>query len=229
MNVQSMFGRIAPRYDLLNHLLSLGADRGWRRRAVACASQLPHGAVLDLACGTGDLTVALAEGLTPQRLVAADFSAQMLELAQRKMARLLPGREVELRRCAAEDLPFGEGEFDLVTIAFGVRNFANLERAMRECSRVLRPGGHLVVLEFTLPGSRVVRGLYGAYSATVMPLVGGLLSGSFSAYRYLPRSIRSFARSGALPRAIGASGMPIVRAECYTLGVVELVVARKPQ
>ena len=229
MNVQSMFGRIAPRYDLLNHLLSLGADRGWRRRAVDCASQLPHGAILDLACGTGDLTVALAKRLTPQRLVAADFSSQMLGLAQRKVARLLPGREVELRRCAAEELPFGEGEFDLVTIAFGARNFADLERAMRECRRVLRPGGHLLVLEFTLPRSRVVRGLYRAYSATVMPLVGGLLSGSFSAYRYLPRSIRNFARIGALPQAIEASGMPVVQVERYTLGVVELVVARNPQ
>lgn len=229
MNVQSMFGRIAPRYDLLNHLLSLGADRGWRRRAVDCASQLPHGAILELACGTGDLTVALDKRLTPQRLVAADFSSQMLGLAQRKLARLLPGREVELRRCTAEELPFGEGEFDLVTIAFGARNFADLERAMRECRRVLRPGGHLLVLEFTLPRSRVVRGLYRAYSATVMPLVGGLLSGSFSAYRYLPRSIRNFARSGALPRAIEASGMPVVLAERYTYGVVELVVARSPQ
>ena len=174
MNVQSMFGRIAPRYDLLNHLLSLGADRGWRRRAVDCASQLPHGAILDLACGTGDLTVALAKRLTPQRLVAADFSSQMLGLAQRKVARLLPGREVELKQCAAEELPFGDGEFDLVTIAFGARNFADLAHAMRECRRVLRPGGHLLVLEFTLPGSRVVRGLYRAYSATVMPLVGGV-------------------------------------------------------
>ncbi len=229
MNVQSMFGRIAPRYDLLNHLLSLGADRGWRRRAVDCASQLPHGAILDLACGTGDLTVALAKRLTPQRLVAADFSSQMLGLAQRKVARLLPGREVDLRRCAAEELPFGEGKFDLVTIAFGARNFADLGRAMRECRRVLRPGGHLLVLEFTLPRSRVVRGLYRAYSATVMPLVGGLLSGSFSAYRYLPHSIRNFERSGALPRAIEASGMPAVQVERYTLGVVELVVARNPQ
>ena len=138
MNVQSMFGRIAPRYDLLNHLLSLGADRGWRRRAVDCASQLPHGAILDLACGTGDLTVALAKRLTPQRLVAADFSSQMLGLAQRKVARLLPGREVELKQCAAEELPFGDGEFDLVTIAFGARNFADLAHAMRECRRVLR-------------------------------------------------------------------------------------------
>ena len=130
---------------------------------------------------------------------------------------------------AAEELPFGEGKFDLVTIAFGARNFADLGRAMRECRRVLRPGGHLLVLEFTLPRSRVVRGLYRAYSATVMPLVGGLLSGSFSAYRYLPHSIRNFERSGALPRAIEASGMPAVQVERYTLGVVELVVARNPQ
>jgi demethylmenaquinone methyltransferase/2-methoxy-6-polyprenyl-1,4-benzoquinol methylase len=183
-----MFDRIAPRYDLLNHLLSLGTDHGWRRRAVAAVAPARGERVLDLCCGTGDLALALARA--GARVTGADFSAPMLARAARKANRA--GREVSLCAADALALPFRDASFDAAAVAFGVRNLAAPLAGLREIRRTLRPGGRLVVLEFARPRAAVLRRLYKVYLRTALPAAGWLVAGSADAYRYLGDSIGNF-------------------------------------
>jgi len=207
-----MFSRIAPRYDALNHLLSFNADRRWRARAAGRVNG-SHRRVLDLATGTGDLAAALAR---PGRtVVGADFCLDMLAGARRKD----PG--VRLSAGDALALPFPEATFDAVTIAFGVRNFADLPAGLAEIKRVLRRGGLLVVLEFSQP-SGAAGAAYRVYSDRVLPWIGGLLSGSPEAYRYLNRSARAWPDRAALADVLRQAGFEDVAATPMTFGVVAL-------
>jgi demethylmenaquinone methyltransferase/2-methoxy-6-polyprenyl-1,4-benzoquinol methylase len=183
-----MFDRIAPRYDLLNHLLSLGTDLGWRRRAVAAAAPALGERALDLCCGTGDLALSLARA--GARVAGADFSAPMLARAAGKARRA--GRELLLCGADALALPFRDGSFDVATVAFGVRNLTEPLAGLREIRRTLRPGGRLVVLEFARPRGALLRRLYPLYLRTVLPAAGLLVAGSADAYRYLGDSIGNF-------------------------------------
>lgn len=225
--VQAIFDRIARRYDRINSAISLGHVRQWRRELLRTVSQLPHRQVLDLACGTGDITIALLEELKVKQMTGVDFSHEMLAIAKHKLAsRALSGR-VTLKQGAAEELPLPDQSVELATIAFGVRNFTDVEAAMREVRRVLVPQGHLVVLELTRPRSLWARVMYDVYANTILPLLGGLMSGSFRSYTYLTRSIRAFTRNNTLVKAIDASGLRLESQRHLTMGTVELLVAKR--
>ena len=222
--VRGMFGAIAPRYDLLNHLLSLNIDRLWRRRTVArlLAGQPPDGVYLDACAGTLDLSLALARRPAfGGRIVAADFSLPMLERGAAK----LRGQPISPVCGDALRLPFPDGAFDGAMIAFGVRNLADLDGGLREFARVLRPGGRLAVLEFTTPSWQPFRALYLAYFRHILPWIGRLVSRHGSAYSYLPASVLAFPPPAELAARLESAGFTVVRWERWTGGIAALHLA----
>ncbi len=190
--VREMFGAIARRYDLLNRVLSLGQDGRWRRRAAAEALKGADGAVLDLCGGTGDLTADLARSSAGGLVVCGDFSHPMLVRARAKLARRGLSSRCAIVEADALRLPFPDGAFAAVTVAFGVRNFSDLGAGLREILRVLEPGGRLVVLEFSRPTSPVLAPVYALYLRRVLPRVGDRISGRAGPYRYLATTIGEF-------------------------------------
>lgn len=218
----AMFSSIAPRYDLLNTLLSVGLHRRWKRRAAALARCGDGGLALDIASGTGDLAQLLARG--GARVALLDLSPEMLRLARRKMA---ASPVLGYVQADAEHLPFAGGAFAAITIGFGLRNVADRAGALREMLRVLAPGGRLVVLEFSTPRSPVVRWLYDRYSSLI-PRLGGRLSGNPGAYRYLVASIRDFPARGALTAMIRAAGFEEVHHADLAFGIVAIHVGTRP-
>ncbi|MGC8881868.1 MAG: bifunctional demethylmenaquinone methyltransferase/2-methoxy-6-polyprenyl-1,4-benzoquinol methylase UbiE [Bryobacteraceae bacterium] len=222
--VRRMFGGVARRYDLLNHLLSFQTDRYWRWRTaleVEPFLRRPQARVLDLCCGTGDLTLALEQRAAPGALVlGGDFCRPMLEEARRKLLRR--GARIELLECDGLQLPFADGALDLVTIAFGFRNFANYRAALAELRRVIKPGGMLAILEFSTPPNPVLRALYRLYSETLLPALGGWISGDRNAYTYLPDSVRKFPGAELLAAEMEATGFTRVRFRRMTFGIVAL-------
>jgi demethylmenaquinone methyltransferase/2-methoxy-6-polyprenyl-1,4-benzoquinol methylase len=232
--VREMFTQIAPRYDLLNHLLSFQLDRVWRARVGSCLRPILVGRfplVLDLCCGTGDLGIALAGRFTPQ-VIGADFALPMLIRAKEKSAALRGKNLVHLRRpkfvgADALRLPFADCSFDLVTTAFGFRNLANYEAGLREIQRVLKPGGTIAILEFTEPPDSLLGDIYRWYFCKVLPRIGGLISGDSSAYTYLPKSVARFFRPPELVSLMAAVGYESVDFKVWTLGTVALHTATR--
>jgi len=222
-----MFDAIASRYDLLNHLLSLGLDRRWRVRAVR-ELQLRDGAdVLDLCTGTADLAIAAAGGDRPAAtVVGIDFAAEMLRLGQKKLASRGETR-IHLVRGDATRIPLPDASVDAVTIGFGIRNVQQPDVAAREIVRVLRPGGRLAVLEFGAPALPGLRGVYLFYFRRVLPLIGRLISRHNRAYSYLPASVAAFPSPDEFLRLLGDSGFSEARVVSLTLGIVYLFVAQK--
>ncbi len=222
-SVRAMFDAIAPRYDLANAVLSAGADRGWRRAAVDAAWAKGPRDLLDVATGTADLALALARGRPEARVRGVDFAEAMLEVGRRKVARA--GAQVALDVGDGTDLPYADASFDAVTIAFGLRNFADPDAGLREFRRVLRPGGRAVVLEFPPPP----RGAFGAafrlYFTQVLPRLGGALSGNRAAYAYLPASAMAFPPPHELAGRMRAAGFDDVVWTPLTFGVAALHVA----
>jgi demethylmenaquinone methyltransferase / 2-methoxy-6-polyprenyl-1,4-benzoquinol methylase len=214
--VRDMFTAIAPRYDLLNHLLSLNIDRAWRRRAVRRLGfeRAPAGTYLDSCAGTLDLGVELArrQGFRG-RVVGADFVVPMLKLGRGKSPAVRPVGADALR------LPFGDGAFDGALVGFGVRNLTDLDAGLRELARVLRPGARLVVLEFTLPPAQPMRALYLAYFRHVLPAVGRAVSKHTDAYSYLPASVSAFPDPDDLAQRLRRAGLRDVGYERLTFGV----------
>jgi demethylmenaquinone methyltransferase / 2-methoxy-6-polyprenyl-1,4-benzoquinol methylase len=216
--VRGMFGRIAPRYDLLNHLLSLNIDRFWRARTVARVAPIlsrPGTRVLDVCCGTGDLALALQGRGPSARIFASDFSHPMLVAARRK-------RSPALFEADALQLPTPDASFDLATIAFGFRNLTNYRGGLIELRRILKPGGTLAILEFSTPPNALLAGLYNFYSRAILPTVGGMISGSKDAYTYLPESVRKFPDAEGLANQMRDAGFVNVRFERMTAGIVAL-------
>lgn len=219
--VRGMFAAIARRYDLNNRVHSLGRDQAWRRFAVRDAGVRPGDTVIDVACGTGDLTQAFARSAAA-RVIGLDFTPEMLERARRKRARLAPAhaRKIEYLEGDAQALPFDDASADVVSIAFGLRNVADPARAVREFARVLRPGGRLVVLEFDCPRLAPVRWFNAWYGGWLMPRTATFISGDRTgAYRYLPRSVGAFMTSRELCAVLAASGFRGVRARALSLGI----------
>lgn len=201
--VRGMFGRIAPRYDLLNHLLSMNIDRYWRARTVSRVSGVlsrPGARVLDVCCGTGDLMLAL-EFRGSAHVYGSDFCHPMLVAARHKVEQ--SRSRSKLFEADALRLPVADGSLDLVTIAFGFRNLANYQAGFEELLRVLRPGGLAAILEFSTPPNPLLARLYGFYSRNILPTIGGLISGSKEAYSYLPESVRKFPGAPDLADQIG--------------------------
>jgi len=222
-----MFDAIAPRYDLLNRVLSAGMDRRWRNRAVEALALPPGTRVVDLCTGTADLAIAATRLVAPVSVVGVDFSGAMLRLGLAKIRSLGLANTVRLVRGDATRIPLAPDSCDAATIGFGIRNVAEPERALAELSRVLRPGGRLAILEFGAPRIPGIRTLYSWYFKYLLPLVGRSVSRHSSAYSYLPASVSHFPTPAEFSRTIAAAGFSDVQAVPLTFGIVYLFVARR--
>lgn len=227
-SVQSMFDAIAPRYDLLNHVLSLGIDSLWRRRVARTFRDVlrkPQSRVVDLCCGTGDMALACARwrptDATP--VIAADFSRKMLQHAQQKFI----GHNIQTLETDAMHLPFADNSVDLVVSAFGFRNLVHYHNALRELHRVLAPGGQIAILEAAEPTGALGH-LYRVYFHRVLPKLGAVISGNRAAYQYLPASVRRFPTPPSLLVAMQEAGFSAAHWTPYTFGVAGLFRATKP-
>jgi demethylmenaquinone methyltransferase/2-methoxy-6-polyprenyl-1,4-benzoquinol methylase len=226
--MKAIFGRIAPTYDLVNILASAGLDRGWRRRAVRLARVGSDSRVLDLAAGTGDLTMAMARFGRPAEIVATDFVSEMLDVARAKVAGYEGPTRITLDLADAQDLSqFPDSSFNVVTVGFGVRNLPDRAANFREVYRVLAPRGRYVVLEFTRPPLATVRALYHWYLGSVVPTLGGLVSGDRDSYQYLNDSIRQFPAQERLAGELKGAGFAEVGWHDLTAGIVAVHVAVK--
>ncbi len=211
--VERMFAAIAPRYDLNNHLHSLWRDQAWRRAAVKLAQLKPTDTVLDVACGTGDLTMCFAAA-GAQRVIGIDFTHEMLTLARQKAPAL------SFQRGDAMNLPIADAAVDVVSIAFGLRNVADPRKALAEFHRVLLPGGRLIVLEFATPTNRLVRAFDRIYRERIMPVTAAWIAGDkVGAYRYLPRSVSTFADPRKMAQMLGEAGFREVTMKPMTCGI----------
>ena len=238
-SIQQMFDAIAPRYDLLNHLLSAGIDRLWWRRTARAVRPIlarPEAVVLDLCCGTGDMTLALdklrpralnqqpaTNNQQPSPILAVDFSRNMLALAQPKFA----GRNIRAIEADALHLPFADASIDLVTCAFGFRNLASYPEGLAELHRVLRPSGQIAILDFNQP-TGLMGALYNLYFKRVLPLLGRLISRDAAAYTYLPESVARFPTPPRMIELISATGFTAPTWTPYTFGIAGLYRASKP-
>jgi demethylmenaquinone methyltransferase/2-methoxy-6-polyprenyl-1,4-benzoquinol methylase len=227
--VRRMFGEIASRYDFLNHLLSLGIDRRWRRRTVRLVPPTGDGPILDVCTGTGDLALAYwRAGGRQVRIVGADFCRPMLRIAGRKCRRAGAAERVGLVEADARRLPFADGLFQFVCVAFGLRNVSDTDAGLREMVRVCRPGGRVAVLEFSMPQGRLLGTAYRWYFRRVLPRVGEALArNAQGAYNYLPASVGQFPEGQTLLERMRAAGLGRVQAQRFTLGIATLYVGEK--
>jgi len=222
--VREMFGQVAPRYDLLNHLLSANIDKMWRARTVKRVKPVldrKDARVLDLCCGTGDLAIALREK-AEAKVWASDFCHPMLTAASRKT-------RIPLFEADALSLPVADRSFDLITVAFGFRNLANYEAGLRELQRALRPGGTLAILEFSQPPNAAFARFYDFYSNRVLPKIGAMLSGAHEAYTYLPESVRKFPSAPGLADLMRQADYQDVAFQRMTFGIVALHTGQRRQ
>ena len=224
--VAQMFDDISGRYDFLNRLLSLGIDRGWRTKVRKALSEKQHGQILDVATGTADLAIELSK-IPDSNIVGVDISAGMLKKGDVKIAKAGLQKSIRLQLADSESLPFDDATFDAVTVAFGVRNFENLQQGLNEMLRVTRPGGHLYILEFSKPKNRFFSGLYWFYFKKILPGVGKLVSSSVSAYSYLPRSVAAFPEGAVFAAIAKDCGAKSVLIKPLTFGVSTLYICEK--
>lgn len=223
-----MFDAIAGRYDFLNHLLSAGIDRRWRRRAIRSLALTGRERVLDLCTGTGDLAIAAVDARPgAARVVGIDFSGEMLRVGQDKLQRRRLTSRIALVRGDATRIALGDATVDAVTIAFGIRNVENTAAACAEMHRVLKPGGRLAILEFAIPTAPGVRAFYLWYFTHVLPRIGKVVSRHNAAYEYLPESVGAFASSGEFVTILQQSGFRDISAVPFTFGIVYLYTARR--
>jgi demethylmenaquinone methyltransferase/2-methoxy-6-polyprenyl-1,4-benzoquinol methylase len=224
--IGEMFSEIAPRYDFLNRVLSLGVDRRWRRRAVSEMVPAAGGRHLDLATGTADMALEILRQKGNAAVAGADISVEMMRVGREKCRRAGAGDRVSFVRAPGEALPFRDGVFDSACVAFGIRNVVDRERGLREMCRVVRPGGRVVVLEFSTPRSAPFGALYRFYFTRVLPRIGGFFSRR-SAYAYLPESVLSFPHPPVFAAMMRAAGCESVTFRPLTLGIVTLYVGNR--
>ena len=220
--VSTIFSAIAGRYDTFNAMASLGIDRGWRRELVRAAHISPSSRVLDLACGTGDVAFAVANLGHPSEVVATDFNAEMLAVAEQKAVDNPPAVPVSFSIADAQDLPFQDASFDVVTVAFGVRNFPDREKNFAEVLRVLKPGGRYIILEFSRPNFAPWRGVYHVYLRHAIPAIGGALTGDRDGFVYLNDSIRQFPAQAELAAELRRTGFTTISWKDLSGGIVAL-------
>ena len=227
--IQQMFDGIAPDYDRLNHLMSLGVDRSWRRRALReiVTPERPQ-ALLDIACGTGDFALAQARRMhADSRITGLDLSEGMLAVMREKVEKAGLAGRISCEQGDCEQMRFAEGSFDCATIAFGIRNFAHREAALEEILRVLKPGGRLVILELSVPGNKLLRWAYNLYFMHFVPWIGGLVSGDKAAYKYLPASVQAFPGRREWTATMVRCGYANVRHRAFTFGLCRMYIGEK--
>ncbi len=221
-----MFNNIAGRYDFLNHFLSLGIDKGWRKKAIAEIAKVHPKNILDVATGTGDLAIA-ATVLHPEKIIGVDIAEQMLEVGRKKLLDQKLDHIITLRSGDSEALPFDTNSFDAVTCAYGVRNFENLEVGLKEMNRVMRPGGRMAILEFSHPKAFPIKQLYQFYFRYILPTLGKMVSKNSNAYTYLPASVKAFPEGKVFCDTLTRCGFKEAKARPLTFGITTLYTAVK--
>ena len=225
--IAAMFDRISPKYDRLNHLLSLNIDKVWRRKtAKALAKQHPT-SILDLATGTADLAIAIAKHNPQAHIIGMDISEKMLDIGKEKVKKLGFENQIDLRLGDAASLPFDDNSFDAVTVAFGVRNFENRDKGLSEIQRVLKPNGQAFILEFSMPEKFPMKQLYRFYFKHILPTIGRHVSKDPSAYTYLPQSVEAFPKPDDFLRILGDNGLKNGSARRFSFGIATLYTACK--
>ena len=225
--VEAMFNNIAPTYDRLNHTLSLGIDRRWRRAAIDALKPFAPQTILDIATGTGDFAILAARRLKPDSIIGVDISEGMMDVGREKVKHEGLDNTISFKKDDCTALTFDDSSFDAVTVAYGARNFEDLEAGLREMCRVLHPGGHLMLVELTTPPRFPMKQLFAFYSHTVMPFIGRLISHDDSAYTYLPRSMEAFPQAVQLVPTLKKCGFSDVQFKRFTFGLSTMYLATK--
>ncbi len=225
--VEQMFDNIAPTYDRLNHRLSWDIDKGWRRKAIRQLAPYHPKTMLDIATGTGDFAILAAQMLQPERLVGADISEGMMKIGRQKVAQMGLQKVITFDKEDCLQLSYADNTFDAVTAAFGIRNFADLDRGLREMCRVLKPGGHLSIAELTTPVRWPMKQLFHIYAHTVLPVYGRLISKDSSAYSYLTRTIEAFPQGELMVEILRKAGFSEASFKRLTFGICTIYFATK--
>ena len=225
--VEQMFDNIAPTYDKLNHRLSWDIDKGWRRKAIRQLEPFAPKTLLDIATGTGDFAILAAKMLKPEKLIGADISEGMMEIGRQKVKAEGLDSIVSFEKEDCLNLSYADGTFDAVTAAFGIRNFADLDKGLKEMQRVLKPGGHLSIVELTTPVSFPMKQLFRIYSHTVLPVYGRLISKDTSAYGYLTKTIEAFPQGERMMEILKKAGFAEASFKRLTFGICTMYFATK--
>ena len=225
--VEQMFDNIAPTYDKLNHRLSWDIDKGWRRKAIRQLQPFAPKTLLDIATGTGDFAILAAKMLKPEKLIGADISEGMMEIGRQKVKAEGLDSIVSFEKEDCLNLSYADGTFDAVTAAFGIRNFADLDKGLKEMQRVLKPGGHLSIVELTTPVSFPMKQLFRIYSHTVLPVYGRLISKDTSAYGYLTKTIEAFPQGERMVEILKKAGFAEAKFKRLTFGICTMYFATK--
>ncbi len=224
--VALMFDNISPRYDFLNHFLSLGIDVLWRKKAIRMLNDLQPKYILDVATGTGDFAIESLK-LNPDKVIGVDISDGMLEMGRKKLKKRKLDHQIELINADSENLPFEENKFDAIIVAFGVRNYENLEKGLLEMRRVLRPGGRLIILEFSKPGGFPFKQVYNFYFKFILPKIGRVVSSDKAAYTYLPESVEAFPEGIKFTGILEKTGYNNCTCKPLTFGISSIYSAEK--
>lgn len=225
--IAAMFDRISPKYDALNHLLSLNIDKVWRRKTAKAVAKSQPKTILDLATGTADLAIALAKCNPQAHIIGMDISEKMLEIGKEKVSKKGLANQIELRLGDAATLPFESNTFDAVSVAFGIRNFENLEHGLSEIQRVLKPNGRAVILEFSMPERFPIKQLYALYFKHLLPAIGKAVSKDGNAYSYLPLSVEQFPKPKVFLRMLAEKGLENGMAKPLSFGIASLYTSTK--
>lgn len=225
--VEQMFDNIAPAYDPLNHILSLGIDRIWRNTAINWLKPFNPKQMLDIATGTGDFAILAGKKLAPQNLIGVDISEGMMQVARQKVQKKNLSSIIQFQKEDCLNMSFPDNSFDAAIIAFGVRNFADLDNSLKEINRVLRHNGHMVILELSTPVTFPMKQLFGIYAKIVLPTIGRLISKDNSAYTYLPKTIKAFPQGEIMKGIIAKAGFKEVIFQRLTMGICTLYMATK--
>lgn len=217
--VTAMFNKIAPKYDLLNRLLSLGIDRSWRKKAISELNPDQHKHILDVATGTADMTLEINKQLQPEKIIGLDISSEMIAFGKKKIEKKNLSSLIQLEVGDSENMRFDDGSFDATTVAFGVRNFGDLERGLSEMHRILKPGGKIVILEFSRPLYFPFKQLFNLYFKYLLPLIGKITSKDKKAYKYLYESVQAFPDYDNFANILSQLGFRSVKWKALTLGI----------
>ncbi|WP_196892365.1 bifunctional demethylmenaquinone methyltransferase/2-methoxy-6-polyprenyl-1,4-benzoquinol methylase UbiE [Aureivirga marina] len=224
--VAQMFDNISGKYDFLNHFLSMGIDIRWRKKVLKIVASKKPKTILDIATGTGDVAILLSQA-KPEKIVGLDLSAGMLEVGKKKIKERNLDSLIEMIQGDSENLPFEDNSFDVITVSFGVRNFENLNKGIKEIYRVLKPGGTFIVLEFSQPTKFPMKQLYGFYSKRILPIFGRMISKDNSAYTYLPESVAAFPFGNAFNNILEKNGFINAEDKPVTFGIASIYTATK--